>query len=186
MTTLADALTGGSQYVKWEELGVGHSVTGTITDVDMRQARKFQSTDLDFWDDGKPKMQVVISIQTAERDDPEDDGLRSVAINLWSGQKKALVEACQNANVDEPKVGQQFTATWSSGVGKTGNPRVFTYSLGAAPSGVGAALGTVATATGEVTPPAAAAAAPAPQIDAAAAAAALANLTPEQRAALGL
>lgn len=181
MTTLADALASGARFVKWDDLGKGSAVTGTIQSVEMRQARKYQSTDLDFWDDGKPKMQALITMSTTQRDaaDPEDDGTRSVSINLWSGQKAALVEACKKAGVAEPQVGQSFTATWVSGVGKAGDPRVFAFSLGAAPAGLG--LG-VDTTTGEISQPATTP----PAIDATAAAAALANLTPEQRAALGL
>lgn len=186
MTGIAEALAGGSAYVKWDDLGLGSSVTGTITAVEMRQARKYQSTDLDFWDDGKPKMQAVITLQTSLRDpsDPEDDGTRNVSVNLWSGQKQALAAACKAAGVAEPQVGQTFTATWESGVGKSGNPRVFSYALSGS-AGLGDALGTVNTSTGEITPPPAAAPA-APAVDPAAAAAALANLTPEQRKALGL
>jgi hypothetical protein len=182
MTTLADALAGGARYVKWDDLGTGQSITGTIQNVEMRQARKYQSTDLDFWDDGKPKMQAVITFSTTLRDpsDPEDDGTRSVSINLWSGQKAALVAACKAAGVGEPQPGQSFTATWTSGVGRAGDPRIFSYTLGAAPAGLG--LG-VDTSTGEISQPAAP---PTPTVDPAAAAAALANLTPEQRAALGL
>lgn len=184
--SLADALAGGSRYIKWDDLGMGENVTGNIVNVEMRQSRKFQSTDLDFWDDGKPKMQAVITISTPLRDllDSEDDGTRSISVNLWSGQKQALAAACKTAGVTSPQPGQQFTATWASGVGKTGSPRIFTYALSAAPAtGLGDALGTVNTTTGEVTP-APAPIAP-PGIDPAVAAA-LANLTPEQRAAMGL
>jgi hypothetical protein len=193
--SLADALAGGSRYIKWDELGKGASVTGTIVNVEMRQARKFQSTDLDFWDDGKPKMQAVITLATSLRDpqDSEDDGTRSISVNLWSGQKQALAAACKAANVTEPQPRQQFTATWASGVGKTGDPRIFTYALGPVPAaGLGDALGTggtVDTTTGEISPPAAPAPVAAPAAgtpDPQAVAAALAALTPEQRTAMGL
>lgn len=188
--SLADALSGGSRYVKWDDLGKGASVTGTVVNVEMRQARKFQSTDLDFWDDGKPKMQAVLTLSTTLRDpqDPEDDGTRSISVNLWSGQKQALAAACKAAGVAEPQPGQAFTATWTTGVGKSGDPRVFTFALGPVPAaGLGDALGTVNTATGEITPPTAPApVAAAPAVDQAAVAAALAALTPEQRAAMGL
>lgn len=171
-STLADALAGGSQFVRWDDLGVGGVVTGTIDTVDMRQARKFQSNDLDFWDDGKPKMQAIITVQTGSKLDDDDNGLRAISINLWSGQRKALGEACKNAGVDSPKPGQTFTARWVSGVGKTGDPRIFAYVIsGEASSGLADALGTPA-----ATPPA----------DTAAAQAALSNLSPEQRKALGI
>ena len=142
MGMIADALSGGGTYLKWENPGT--SYTGVITDVNLRQARKFESTDLDFWDDGTPKMQVVLQLATAYRDagNPEDDGSRSLSINLWSGQKKSLIAACKAAGVPEPEVGQTFTATHVSGIGNAKNPRVFEYVLAAGPSGIAEQLDT--------------------------------------------
>jgi hypothetical protein len=150
MTALADALAGGGQFVKWTDLGVGHTVTITATEI--RQARKFQSNDLDFWDDGTPKMQAVITLATSLRDDPDDDGTRNVSVNLWSGQKQALIKACKDAGVPEPLTGQVMTATWTAGVGTAASPREFTYILGPAPTGVAAALADAPPATPETTP----------------------------------
>lgn len=144
MGLIADALSGGGTYLKWENPGT--SYTGVITDVTMRQASKFESTDLDFWDDGTAKMQVVLTLATSYRDaaNPDDDGTRSLSINLWSGQKKALVAACKAAGVSEPEVGQTFSATHVSGIGNAKAPRVFEYVIGAAPSGIAAVLETSA------------------------------------------
>lgn len=142
MSLIADALAGGGTYLKWETPGT--SYTGTITDVALRQARKFESTELDFWDDGTAKMQVVLTLATAYRDgaNPDDDGQRQVSINLWSGQKKSLVAACKAAGVAEPEVGMTFTATHVEGVGNAKSPRVFAYELKPGPSGVAAVLDT--------------------------------------------
>lgn len=144
MTSIADALAGGGTYLKWENPGT--SYTGTITDVSMRQSRKYESTELDTWDDGTPKMQVVLTLATAYRDQsqPDDDGTRQLSINLWSGQKKALVAACKAAGVPEPMVGQSFTATHVSGVGNAKAPRVFEYVLAAGPSPVAGLLNVAA------------------------------------------
>ena len=139
MSAIADALAGGGQYLKWETPGTTY--TGVITEVAMRQARKYESTEPDTWDDGTPKMQVVLTLATDYRSDGEDDdGARQLSINLWSGQKKALVAACRSAGVNEPVVGQRFTAMHVSGVGNAKAPRVFEYSLSAGPSGVAAVL----------------------------------------------
>lgn len=183
---LADALASGSRFIKWDEEGPGTVVSGVITAITMRQARKFQSTDLDFWDDGTPKMQAIITITTDRRDptDPDDDGTRSISVNLWSGQKAALAAACKAAGVTEPQPGQTFTAVWKSGVGKAGDPRIFGYALTGSPaSGVADALATppAAPAPAAAAPPAAA-----PDPDPAAVAAVIADMTPEQRAAIGL
>lgn len=140
MSALAEALKGGGKYLKWEQPGTAY--TGTIADVALRQARKYESTELDFWDDGTPKMQVVLTLDTDYRD-PEvedDDGSRQLTINLWSGQKKALMQACKAAGVSEPQKGMTFTAMHVSGVGNAKSPRVFEYVLAAGPTSVAAAL----------------------------------------------
>jgi hypothetical protein len=140
MSAIADALASGGTYLKWEHPGTTY--TGIITDVSMRQSRKYESTELDAWDDGTPKLQVVLTIATDYRDQAQqdDDGTRMISINLWSGQKKALVAACKAAGVTEPQTGQRFTATHVSGIGNAKAPRVFEYTLTAGPTGVAAAL----------------------------------------------
>lgn len=162
MSTLADALKGGGAFYKWDEIGQGTVVGGVVTDVIIRQARKFESVDLDFWDDGTPKMQAVIEVQTDQRDDADDDGKRSLTINLWSGQKRALADACRVAGVAEPTPGDTFSAVWTSGVGKAKDPRVFAYKITPG-SGLGGVLAEQPKADPFAGAPAApAAAAPAP------------------------
>ena len=140
MSAIADALASGGSYLKWENPGTSYA--GIITDVTMRQSRKYESTELDTWDDATPKMQVVVTLATDYRDQSQqdDDGTRMISINLWSGQKKALVAACKAAGVPEPQVGQRFTATHVSGIGNAKAPRIFEYTLSAGPTGVAAAL----------------------------------------------
>ena len=140
MSAIADALASGGTYLKWEHPGTTY--TGIITDVAMRQSRKYESTDLDTWEDNTPKMQVVVTLATdyVDQAQQDDDGTRMASINLWSGQKKALVSACKAAGVTEPQVGQRFTATHVSGIGNAKAPRVFEYTLTAGPTGVAAVL----------------------------------------------
>jgi hypothetical protein len=140
MSAIADALASGGTYLKWEHPGTTY--TGIITDVAMRQSRKYESTELDTWEDGTPKMQVVVTLATdyVDQAHQDDDGTRMISINLWSGQKKALVSACKAAGVTEPQVGQRFTATHVSGIGNAKAPRVFEYTLATGPTGVAAVL----------------------------------------------
>ena len=140
MSAIADALASGGTYLKWEHPGTTY--TGIITDVAMRQARKYESTELDTWEDNTPKMQIVITLTTDYRDQAQqdDDGTRMSSINLWSGQKKALVTACKAAGVTEPTVGQRFTVTHVTGIGNAKSPRVYEYTLTAGPSEVAAVL----------------------------------------------
>ena len=140
MSAIADALASGGTYLKWEHPGTTY--TGIITDVTMRQSRKYESTELDTWEDNTPKMQVVVTLATdyVDQAHQDDDGTRMISINLWSGQKKALVSACKAAGVTEPQVGQRFTATHVSGIGNAKAPRVFEYTLATGPTGVAAVL----------------------------------------------
>lgn len=143
--SLADELAkGGGKFLAWEYPGTFYD--GVIKAVDMRQARKYKSSDLDFWDDGTPKMQAVLTLATDLRDpaDPEDDGTRQISINLWSGQKAALVKACKAVGVPEPQPGQAFRAVHVKGVGTAESPREFEYTLGPAPAAGGGLAGALA------------------------------------------
>ena len=97
MTTqsLASALAPSGRFVKWEN--ASQTITGTVQSVDIRQATKFGTTEPDTWDNGDPKMQALVRVETSERADADDDGMRTIVINLWSGQKKALAAACKTA-----------------------------------------------------------------------------------------
>lgn len=81
---------GGAASAKFETKGT--VVKGTIIHFGMRQQSDFKSGKLLFWDDGNPRMQVVITLQTDERDDDEDDGRRSLYVkgNMLAALRKAL------------------------------------------------------------------------------------------------
>lgn len=127
---LADLLKSSGTYIKWDDRGQGNTITGSIVSIADRQSRKFQSDELDHWDDGSPKMQWIITIATDERhdDNPDDDGTRVIVVNQWSAQKKAMAAAMRDFG-QEPEAGDLFSATWVSGVGKAGDPRLFEYSF---------------------------------------------------------
>lgn len=136
MSVLGNYMSGGGAFLKWESPGTTYS--GTITNVELRQARKFESTDLAFWDDGSPQMQCLLTLDTDYRDPgyDDDDGTRMLSINLWSGQKKSLIAACKAAGVAEPEVGMTLTVTHREGIGNAKSPRVFDYVLGKGSPGV--------------------------------------------------
>ena len=143
---LASALAPSGRFVKWETPGTTYA--GTITSVEMRQATRFGTTEPDCWDDGSPKHQALIRLDTQLRDDADDDGARVVVVNLWSGQKRALVAACKAAGIKEPAAGMGFIAKHASGIGTAASPRVFEYAFTPAESPLAGAL--------DVEPPAAA------------------------------
>ncbi len=76
----------GARSAKFEN--VGDKVSGTICETPEMRAQTDIATGKPLtWDDGAPKMQLVITLQTTERDpaDPEDDGKRRVYVK---GSKK--------------------------------------------------------------------------------------------------
>ena len=73
----------------------GDRVWGTIISSEVRQQTDFDTSQLLFWDDGKPRLQVVITVQTDISDDDDDDGLR--AIYAKGQMLKAIGDACRKA-----------------------------------------------------------------------------------------
>jgi hypothetical protein len=111
MTTIDDLLASGGKTAKFESIGTSH--TGTVISAEIRQATDPDTNKPEFWDDGNPKQQIVITLQTAERNpgDADDDGIRTVYIKAWGEQKKALQAASREAK-GSPAVGDTFTATY--------------------------------------------------------------------------
>lgn len=81
---------GGIQSAKFEV--IGDSITGEVLDTEVRQQTDLTDGKLKFWDDGRPQMQLVVTIQTTLRDDSDDDGQRRVYV-----KGKSLTEAVREA-----------------------------------------------------------------------------------------
>jgi hypothetical protein len=163
----------------------GDTVTGVITDTpEVRPQTDFDSGQPLFWDDGKPKMQLVVTLATDQRDpgNADDDGTRRVYVK--GKLQQAVAQAVRKAGAKGLEVGGTLTVTYVGDdepkrKGMSG-AKLYTAEYTAAASAF--------LATGELPAPAAPTAAPsvpptAPQSNPAAAAA-LANLTPEQIQAL--
>ncbi|GAA1994228.1 hypothetical protein GCM10009799_20400 [Nocardiopsis rhodophaea] len=201
MTSANDFLmSGGVPAAKFETLGA--TITGTITmPPEKQQQTDFTTGDPLTWPDGKPKEQIKVVLSTDQRDpsDPYDDGKRAVYIK--SGMFKAVRVAVRASGAPGLEVGGTLTITYT-GNGTPSRPGLNPpkqYEATYAPPSPGTAANDVlmggdqspapAPATQQAPAPAPSAT-PAPAAPAAGvpsdAAAALAQLTPEQRAALGL
>lgn len=117
-----DFLLGGSvPSAKFPTIGT--SVTGRITErPTVEQQRDYTTGDLKFWDDGKPQMQLVVTLATDQRD-PEvtdDDGTRRIYVK---GQmKNAVAQAVRAVGARGLEVGGTLTVTYSRD-GERKNPR---------------------------------------------------------------
>lgn len=144
MATLDDLLSSGGKSFKFEN--PGDTITGTIAAAPLvRQTTEFGTGKPQFWDDGSPQEQIVVTLNTALRDpsDPQDDGARSVYIKGWGPQLRAFRAAIQTAGA-KPAVGGTFTATFTGYGQKSAQggfpPKMFEYRY-EAPNGLDGLIG---------------------------------------------
>jgi hypothetical protein len=92
-----DFLKGGNSAPGGFKKGdpIGKVVKGTIIDLDVRQAIDFDTQKPAVWDDGNPQMNLVITLQTEDRDPAitNDDGKRSIYAKKPSAMLRAIADA---------------------------------------------------------------------------------------------
>ena len=97
MTTATDAneilMGSGGRTAKFTQHG--EQVWGEIVSLDARQQTAFESSELLYWPDGAPRMQVVVTLQTELQDDADDDGLRRLYAKgaMTAAIRKAVTQA---------------------------------------------------------------------------------------------
>ncbi|MEU5549226.1 hypothetical protein ABZ738_05605 [Micromonospora sp. NPDC047793] len=119
-------MSGGIKSIKWKDEPIGYTVLGTIVDPPKaEQMTKFESTELDFWPSGDPKMQIVVTIQTELRDpsDSLDDGKRK--LHIPPRMMRPVREAIQRVNGPGLEVGGRLAVRRTGGTGATGSPFEF-------------------------------------------------------------
>ena len=72
-----DFLMGGGGKA-FEFGAIGDTVTGVITDMKKRQQTDFQTGAPAFWNNGEPKMMLMVTLQTDIQENEDDEGLRNV------------------------------------------------------------------------------------------------------------
>lgn len=141
-------LSSGASSAKFPSIGarVGGRV---VKDAEERQVRNFTTGQLEVWDDGNPKMQLVITVDTGYIDPsvPDDDGLRSIYVKGKSISD--LRQVTRKLRVNSIKEGGIFFATYVRNEPTAGQPRKvydFEYEppvandpvpVGAGPAGTG-------------------------------------------------
>jgi hypothetical protein len=177
MTTTADQflLGGGGKSAKFDAIGA--SITGTIASApEVKQQTSMETGQPLTWDNGDPRMQLVVTLQTSLREDEDDDGLRKLYVKgskdpASQSLHAAVAGAVHAAGAKGLDVGGTLTVTYvADGVAKTRGynpPKKYTatYKAPDAAAFLGTEQGQVNTATGEITtpPPAAAPGQPTPE-----------------------
>lgn len=111
--SFSSLLRGGSGKAAFnKDSQPGTTVTGTVENVTTRQKKEFGTGALMYSQKGNPKYEALITIQTQLHETPDDDGRRTVYVNMWGVQQDAIRKACEEAHVEGPSVGDTFTATY--------------------------------------------------------------------------
>jgi hypothetical protein len=90
----SDFFSGGSPSCKFNTIGDMHR--GTILSFEKAQQKDIATGEPKTWPDGNPRMMLVVTLQTTERDpdNDDDDGTRRLYVNqpggIFSAIKKAL------------------------------------------------------------------------------------------------
>lgn len=120
------ALSTGSKSAFTAESVAGEKVRGPIISVDYRQVTDFTTQQPATFPSGDPKMQFIISIQTDQRQDDDDDGARSLYIPNWGKRKLALVDAIRVSGASKGSEvlvpGVVFEATYNGEKRAQGGP----------------------------------------------------------------
>jgi hypothetical protein len=118
---------GGGRAAKFDN--IGDTVTGPITDAKMTQQTAMETNEPLTWADGRPRMQLVVSMATDQRADDNDDGIRTVyakggnyeaASGTGTSMKDAIADALKRASASSLDVGGVLTVAYT-GEGKKTN-----------------------------------------------------------------
>ncbi|WP_216395788.1 hypothetical protein [Arcanobacterium phocae] len=138
---------------------VGETVGGTITNTKIQQVTDYTTSEPQFWPDGKPKEQLIVSITTPE-------GVEGAAyIKLWGQQRTAMMEAIRQTGLDADHAlapGNKLWITFTGEEPNAKNPRLNATKLYVYRVEVVANLGGALDGSAPTTPPAPAPQSPAP------------------------
>lgn len=92
---------GGAKAFQWGETP-GTICRGTIESAELRQQTSLDDNKPLTWDDGRPRMMLVITLQTADRDDEDDTGVRAIyakggRFEVASGEGQSIRDAIADA-----------------------------------------------------------------------------------------
>lgn len=106
--------------LKFETPGTSH--TGTVKAAPReRQQTKFGSQEPDFWPNGDPKMQILVDLQTDRREDPNDDGTRTLYV-ASKNMKKAIGDAIRTSGASDLLPGGVLTLQYVGNDPASANP----------------------------------------------------------------
>jgi hypothetical protein len=114
---------GGSKSLSFKDFTVGDSYTGTISGLRTVQVRNYDDpTKLEFWDDGKPKLQIEVTLDTDYKDATDDEDTGERRVFLFGQKLTAAKEEMKRKGMAKLEIGSEFTITLT-GTKPAKNPR---------------------------------------------------------------
>lgn len=113
LPSVDDLLTGGgSKSLSFKDFKVGDSYEGTIINLRTVQVRNYDDpTKLEFWDDGKPKLQIEVTLDTDYRDADDDDDTGERRVFLFGQKLTAAKEEMKRKGISKLEIGSHFKIT---------------------------------------------------------------------------
>ena len=127
---------GGAKSFQFEK--IGDTVTGEIVEMVKRQQTSLSTGEKLTWDDGSPRMMLVVTLQTEEGNGDDDNGERTIyvrggrfeiASGKGSSMKDAIAEALRTEGLRAPRIGDKLAVAYTGeGKGKKGYtpPKLYT------------------------------------------------------------
>lgn len=97
----------------------GDTITGQVVETRITQRTDIQTKEPLTWPNGDPKLQLVVTLQTTLREDPDDDGMRNVYVSgsTQPGSRSmhaAVADAVRAAGAETLEVGGVLSVTYDS------------------------------------------------------------------------
>lgn len=128
---------GGGKSAKFEAMG--DMVSGVITSAEVKQQTSMEDNTPLTWSNGDPRMQLVIKLQTEDKVDEDDDGIRAlyakggdfeIAEGQGKSMKSAIADAVKKANASTIVEGGTLKVAYTGEGKKTSRgysaPKLFT------------------------------------------------------------
>lgn len=98
---MTDLLAPSGRTAKYDT--IGKTYKGVVVSRETRQQKDIANGTPKFWDSGDPMMEVVIRLQTDDRDEPGDDGIRNVYAR--GAMLRAIRDAVSKAQAGTVEIG---------------------------------------------------------------------------------
>lgn len=111
--------SGGAKAFPFND--IGDTVTGEITQMEKRQQTNLDGVKL-FWDNGDPRMQLVVTLATDLHESDNDDGERTifvkggryeVATGRGQSMKDAIADALKSVGLRAPRIGDRLGVSYT-------------------------------------------------------------------------